>query len=48
MEDCVVEAIGVASVVVGTRVAEAGMVEEGGVVVVTRAEGSNRAGVERV
>jgi hypothetical protein len=48
MEDGVVEAVCVASVVVGTRVAEAGMVEEGGVVVVTRAEGSNRAGVERV
>jgi hypothetical protein len=41
-----VEAVGVASGVVGTGVEEASVVEDGGVVVVTGAEGSNRAGVE--
>jgi hypothetical protein len=48
VEAGVVEAIGITSVVVGIGVVEAGMVVEGGVVVVTRAEGSNRAGVECV
>jgi hypothetical protein len=46
VEAGVVEAIGVASGEVGTVVAEAGVVVEGGVVVVTRAEGSNLVGVE--
>jgi hypothetical protein len=48
VEPCVVEAVGAVGVVVGSGVAEAGRVEEGGVVVVTGAEGLNRAGVERV
>jgi hypothetical protein len=42
----VVEVVGVARVVVGTGVTEAGVVEEGGLVVVVGAEGSNLAGVE--
>lgn len=41
-----VEVVGVARVVVGTGVTEAGVVEEGGVVVVVGAEGSNLARVE--
>jgi hypothetical protein len=45
VEAGVVEAVGIAGVVVGSRVAEAGVVEEGGVVVVTGAKGSNRTGV---
>jgi hypothetical protein len=43
-----VEARGAIGVVEGSRVAEAVVVEEGGVVVVTGADGSKRAGVERV
>ena len=46
VEAGVVEAVGVASMEVGTVVAEASVVVEGGVVVVTRAEGSNLVGVE--
>jgi hypothetical protein len=48
VEAGVVEAISVAGVVVGSGMSKDGVVEEGGVVVVTGAEGLNRAGVERV
>jgi hypothetical protein len=48
VEAGVVEARGAIGVVEGSRVAEAVVVEEGGVVVVTGADGSKRAGVERV
>jgi hypothetical protein len=47
VESSVVEVVGVARVVIGTRVAEARMVVEGGVVVVAGAEGSNLNGVEQ-
>lgn len=42
----VVEAIGIARVLVGTVVAEDGVVVESGMVLVAKAEGSNLAGVE--
>jgi hypothetical protein len=42
----VVEAMGVARVVVGIRVVETGIVEEARVIVVARAVGSNPVGVE--
>jgi hypothetical protein len=46
MEAIVVEVVGVARVVVGNVVAEAGVVVDGGVVVVVGVEGSNLSGVE--
>jgi hypothetical protein len=46
VEAGVVEAIGIARVVVGTIVVEDGVVVESGMVLVTKAEGSNLAEVE--
>lgn len=48
VEAGVVEAVGIGGVVVGSGVVEPRVMEEGGVVVGTGAEGSNRASVERV